>query len=285
MTDQSRDAQQVDDLIEPSTNVEELNAEALDAEALDAVHPVDPATGPQTASGPDFAAAAPVVDAEAASAEPVAAVAGGAEGGAAGGAKSLLRTMSDSSKRFASAVARAGDQAASKTKEFVDSASDKIDAVAVDGPAALRSGADDGVALESGAVATTPRTAPIRRTRKARLRISRLDPWSVMKTTLLFSIAYAIVQFIAIWVVWSVIGASGAFDSVNKTISDLVTAPGSENTFQLQDYINTHRVLGFTALVGVLDVILVTALATLGSFLYNLAATVLGGLEVTLAED
>ena len=44
-------------------------------------------------------------------------------------------------------------------------------------------------------------------------------------------------------------------------------------------------IAGVAALIAVVDVLIFTALATLGSFLYNLAATVLGGLEVTLAED
>ena len=52
-----------------------------------------------------------------------------------------------------------------------------------------------------------------------------------------------------------------------------------------QDYIGTGRVLGFTMLVSAVDVVLLTAIATLGAFLYNLAATLLGGIEVTLAED
>ena len=38
-------------------------------------------------------------------------------------------------------------------------------------------------------------------------------------------------------------------------------------------------------LVSVIDVILITAIATLGAFLYNMAAALLGGIEVTLAED
>jgi len=53
----------------------------------------------------------------------------------------------------------------------------------------------------------------------------------------------------------------------------------------VQDYIGTGRVLGFTMLVSAVDVVLLTAIATLGAFLYNLAATLLGGIEVTLAED
>ena len=39
--------------------------------------------------------------------------------------------------------------------------------------------------------------------------------------------------------------------------------------------------LGFTTLIAVVDVVLVTAIATLGAFLYNLSASLLGGLEVT----
>jgi hypothetical protein len=45
------------------------------------------------------------------------------------------------------------------------------------------------------------------------------------------------------------------------------------------------RVLGFTLLVSIIDVILLTAIATLAAFLYNMAAALLGGIEVTLAED
>lgn len=127
--------------------------------------------------------------------------------------------------------------------------------------------------------------AGLRRTRKARLRISRIDPWSVMKTSLLFGVAGAIIFFIAVWVVWGVIGASGAFDSMNKAVNDLIASPTSQEQFQLSDYLNTGRVLGLTAIIGAIDAVLFTALATLFSFLYNLAAQVMGGLEVTLAED
>ena len=38
-------------------------------------------------------------------------------------------------------------------------------------------------------------------------------------------------------------------------------------------------------LVAVVDVVLLTAIATLAAFLYNMAAALLGGIEVTLAED
>ena len=61
--------------------------------------------------------------------------------------------------------------------------------------------------------------------------------------------------------------------------------PGRQPTSTSQNYLGTVRVLGFTMIVAVVDVILLTAIATLGAFLYNMAAALLGGIEVTLAED
>ena len=124
-----------------------------------------------------------------------------------------------------------------------------------------------------------------RRTRKARLRLSRLDPWSVMKTSFLFSIAAGIMLVVATYGVWTVLSTSGLFPAVNEIVASVVSTPGDTTPFRIEEYINTQKVLGVAALIACVDVVIFTALATLGSFLYNLAATVLGGLEITLAED
>jgi hypothetical protein len=121
-------------------------------------------------------------------------------------------------------------------------------------------------------------------TRKARLRLSRLDPWSVMKTAFLLSIAFGIVTWVAVFIVWSAIGAAGVFDNINNTVSEVLGTPSAE-PFRIEDYVNTGKVMGFTTLLSCADVLIITALATLGSFLYNIAATLLGGLEVTLASE
>jgi hypothetical protein len=120
--------------------------------------------------------------------------------------------------------------------------------------------------------------------RRARLRLTRIDPWSVMKTSFLLSIAFAVVTVVSVAMVWQVLGAAGVWDSINSTIQEGI---GGEDvsTFQIQDYVGTSRVLGFTMLVAAIDVILITASATLTAFLYNMAAALLGGIEVTLAED
>jgi len=133
--------------------------------------------------------------------------------------------------------------------------------------------------------AAKPKVGVARRTRKARLRLSRLDPWSVMKTSFLFSIAAGIMLVAAVYSVWTVLSTSQLFDSINEIVRSVVSTPGDTTPFRIEEYINTQKVMGVTALIACVDVVIFTALATLGSFLYNLAATMLGGLEITLAED
>lgn len=143
----------------------------------------------------------------------------------------------------------------------------------------------------ANAVAGTPKQA--RRTtkaagkapRRARLRLTRIDPWSVMKTSFLLSVAFGVVTFVAVFMVWSVLGAAGVWDSINATVASVVEGDSNSSDFDVTNYLGMGRVLGFTLLVSIMDVILLTAIATLTAFLYNMGAALLGGIEVTLAED
>lgn len=129
------------------------------------------------------------------------------------------------------------------------------------------------------------RTRPARpRTRRAHLRASRLDPWSVMKVAFMLSIAVAIVGVIAVVVLWSALSAADVFNTVNSTVRDQATFGTQAQRFDVLQYVGLNRVLGVALLLAVVNVILATALATLFSFVYNLTAGLLGGIEVTLAE-
>lgn len=141
-----------------------------------------------------------------------------------------------------------------------------------------------GPAAPSPVSADTHEVHRARGPRRARLRLTRIDPWTVMKTSFLLSIAFAVVTVVSVAMVWQVLGAAGVWDSINSTVQEGI---GGEDiaSFQVQDYVGTSRVLGFTMLVAAIDVVLITATATLGAFLYNMAAALLGGVEVTLAED
>jgi hypothetical protein len=120
--------------------------------------------------------------------------------------------------------------------------------------------------------------------RRARLRLTRVDPWSVMKTAFLLSIALGIVTVVSVLMVWTVLGAADVWSSINQTVQDVVGGQDA-SSFNIEDYLGTRRVVGFTMIVAAVDVVLVTAICTLGAFLYNMSASLLGGIEVTLAED
>ena len=171
-----------------------------------------------------------------------------------------------------------------KTESFGDRVSAARQAV-LDKAASVKPDKSD--KTESRAATRThkePKTSSRHQTRKARLRMSRIDPWSVMKTAFLLSIAFGIVTWVAVFIIWSAIGAAGVFDNINSTVQEVLGTPTAE-PFRIENYINTGKVMGFTTLLACADVLIITALATLGSFLYNIAATLLGGLEVTLAAE
>ena len=128
-----------------------------------------------------------------------------------------------------------------------------------------------------------PRPAPAK-ARRARLVLSRVDPWSVMKLAFLLSLALGIVLVVAVGVLWSVLDGMGVFDSVTKTVAD-VTKDNQGAGTDLTQWFGLERVLLLAAMWALVDAILFTALATLTAFIYNVSAAVVGGLQVTLTED
>ncbi|MFC6154842.1 DUF3566 domain-containing protein [Nocardioides yefusunii] len=162
--------------------------------------------------------------------------------------------------------------------------------------AVLRGGADKVGAVASSAreqVSSAQQGDPVtskaslggRGPRRARLRLSRIDPWSVAKVAFLLSVALGVVAFVAVLITWSVMGAAGVWDAINSIAASVASNSDGTSSFDIQDYVGTGRVLGLTLVVSVVNVFLLTAMATLGAFLYNMAAALLGGVEVTLSED
>lgn len=124
------------------------------------------------------------------------------------------------------------------------------------------------------------------RARKARLRVTKADPWSVMKVSFLLSLAIGVIIIVAASVLWMTLDSLGVFASLGKTLKD-VTGSGTDATggVNLMDYVGFGQVLTYTSLIAVVDVVLLTALSTLAAFIYNAAAGFTGGIELTLAEE
>lgn len=122
--------------------------------------------------------------------------------------------------------------------------------------------------------------------RKAHLTVSRVEPWSVMKFSFVVSLVCFIILFVAVAVIYATLSVLGVFDELTSMITALLEGDGGEDELGLNPaaWFSPGRVLGYTGVVGALNIVLLTALATVGSMLYNLVADLVGGVDVTLSE-
>ncbi|WP_196839640.1 DUF3566 domain-containing protein [Arthrobacter sp. CAN_A1] len=125
--------------------------------------------------------------------------------------------------------------------------------------------------------------APKAKARKARLLVSKVDPWSVLKMSFLLSVALGIVTVVAAIVIWTVLDLTGIFDGVNDLLREIA---GSESGgFDLRQFASLGQVVSFATIIAVVNVVLLTALAMLSAVLYNISSTLVGGIGVTLTDD
>lgn len=141
-------------------------------------------------------------------------------------------------------------------------------------------------ATQGGATQAGPSRAPApaRGTgRRVRLTVSRVDPWSAMKMSFLLSVALGIAGVVMVSVLWTILAGMGVFDQVNSLVGQIIQ--DGNQTFDIMDFLGFGRVVSLAIVVGVIDVILMTALATLAAFLYNVSSSLVGGLQLTLTDD
>jgi len=120
-------------------------------------------------------------------------------------------------------------------------------------------------------------------TRQAHLMVSRFEPWSVMKFSFMISLACFVILFVAVTLLYGTLAGLGVFDSIQKALSNVTSGQGT-NGVNVTHWFSASTILSYTALLGVLNVFLITAFATVGSVVYNLTAHLVGGVEVTLRE-
>lgn len=118
--------------------------------------------------------------------------------------------------------------------------------------------------------------------RRVRLAVARIDPWSVMKLSFLLSVAAGIMLVVAAAVVWYTLDGLHVFTSVNDVIATLA---GSETFFDLLEYVAFKRIISLATMIAVVDIVILTALSTIGAFLYNIVAALVGGIHLTLTDD
>ena len=134
----------------------------------------------------------------------------------------------------------------------------------------------------AGHSTVTVGTAPARkRGRRARLTLKRIDPWSTLKFSVVYGLVGLIVLLVAVVLLYGVIDAMGVIDSLRKFLNDV---SDSSNGSGLGSWLSFDRVLLVAFVVGLVNIVLLSAFATLTAFIYNVCTDITGGVEVTLSE-
>ena len=116
-----------------------------------------------------------------------------------------------------------------------------------------------------------------------RLRLVRVEPYSVTRLAFVVSTLLMIVMTVAAAAFWLVLEFTGFWDEINASVAALLSDDSA--SFDITDYLGFNRMVGGTLVLSGINVILMTALATVGARMYNLAAALLGGVETTVTDD
>jgi hypothetical protein len=137
----------------------------------------------------------------------------------------------------------------------------------------------------TAAASSRPAPAPssVQAGRRASLRLVHIEPWSVTRLAFVVSVAMMIVAVVAVSIFWIVLSVTGVWSQINESVTSVLSDDGG--SFDITDFLGFGRIFGLTLVLSAINVILMTALATIGAHLYNLAAQLLGGLEVTFSDD
>ncbi|MEI8260032.1 MAG: DUF3566 domain-containing protein [Actinomycetes bacterium] len=119
--------------------------------------------------------------------------------------------------------------------------------------------------------------------RRARLYVTRVDPWSVTKAAFLLSLTLAVVLVVAVGFLWVVLSVTGVFDALSSTVDEVIGSGSSG--FNLMDLVGFTKVVGVAVLISSVEVVLITVLAALFAVMYNTSVGITGGIEVVLSDE
>lgn len=125
--------------------------------------------------------------------------------------------------------------------------------------------------------------------RRIRVQIRRINPWSVLKFSLIFYVCLLVVVLVGMTILYTILSSLGVVDTLEELLTsvwapgggDVATGPGDPVTpFQ----INAGYLFRTLFLIGAISTALWAAFTFFMALLYNLIADLIGGVEVTLVE-
>ena len=111
--------------------------------------------------------------------------------------------------------------------------------------------------------------------KQVRLKLVYSDLWSAVKFSCLLSVCIAVVSVVSTILIYVVLVQTGVMDQADSLFMDIV---GEENS--LLNILGFPQVAGFAIVVGILNVIVGTALGAIAALVYNLLVRVLGGFQL-----
>lgn len=150
------------------------------------------------------------------------------------------------------------------------------------GPAEAQAG-QSAAAAAAAASGPRPKRSSRRSARQAHLTVARVEPWSVTKFSFVVSLVAFAILFVAVGVLYETLSALGVFTSLQHVVQS-VTSSQDSNGVNAAKWFTASRVLGYTAILGAFNIVLITAMCTIGAVVYNLTSRLIGGVEVTLRE-
>ena len=114
------------------------------------------------------------------------------------------------------------------------------------------------------------------RVRRVTRVVREIDPWSALKVGLVFHLVIYLTLLVASVLLWSVASATGTIDNIERFLESF----GWES-FQFNGLALFFNVL----FLGLLGVVLLTALWVLGAMVFNLITDLVGGVRVSVLEE
>ncbi|WP_232850583.1 DUF3566 domain-containing protein [Nocardia acididurans] len=113
---------------------------------------------------------------------------------------------------------------------------------------------------------------------RATVQLRHIDPWSTLKVSLVISVAMFFVWMLAVGLLYLVLEGMGVWERLNSTFTEMVSDSSSSAL------VDAGTVFGYAGVIGLINVVLLTALSTVGVFVYNQCCDLVGGIQVTLAD-
>jgi hypothetical protein len=133
--------------------------------------------------------------------------------------------------------------------------------------------------------APAPAAPPVRKPaggRRTRVVIRKVGPLSVLKFSLIFYFCVMLILYVALAIIYALLGAVGAIDETERILG-LLFSNGADNE-QVPLVIDGGRVFLWLFLGGCVNVVVWSLVNVFVVFLYNLISDLVGGVDVTLAE-